>query len=734
MRARARDRGRPLAGTRRRWHDAGMSPFFRLRAWRGPSLAMQILALLLGGLVVAQLVTLLLTLLLPPEPPAKYSLAGIAEALRAPARGAQGLDAYVQAGPPGTSGRGWLESASAREDLARLLGVAASDVRLSFYTPLPFAGTAITPRPHEEIGPDARLGKPAGFILEREDRLVKDPEAPLIQRAIPAEPQARFVQASYVVLAQAGGGGRFPAGRPMGMPGAGFPGRFPGAPGGFPNISPRETGPVTPQPASPSATPSRTAPLPDASSPQPSSRQEGPQPQTGPAPSASPARQGRPIPTFALRPMPEIPDMSTAPLAIAPPVVPDPLPPQPERPAPQDATRAVPAFRQPPAPRATVPTEAAPALPDQSSAMDAPKAPPRTPPRSSDEAGAAAPQPDSAAYGGAIDRARRLFGLGPAPSVEGDFVAALRLPNGRWAVVQPARTFLTGWQQRVLLWFVLAFALVAPLGWLFARRLSRPLSRFADAAAQLGRDPSAAIAALDGPAEIGRAAHAFNLMQNRLRTFVDDRTAMVGAISHDLRTPLTRMRFRIEDAPDDVRDGMLQEVDEMEQMISSVLAFIRDASTPGVRERLDLRTLLDDVAEDAALTGGHVVVEAQVPATVEVDVLGMRRVLANLVENAVKYGERARVRLSVVGDEAIAAVLDDGPGLPANELEQVFQPFYRTAAARASGAPGSGLGLAVCRSIARAHGGDVRLLQTAEGFTAEVRVPLSYETERLLAA
>ncbi len=169
-------------------------------------------------------------------------------------------------------------------------------------------------------------------------------------------------------------------------------------------------------------------------------------------------------------------------------------------------------------------------------------------------------------------------------------------------------------------------------------------------------------------------------------------------------------------------------------MISSVLAFIRDASTPGVRERLDLRTLLDDVAEDAALVGGDVVVEADVAAAVEVDVLGMRRLLANLVENAIKYGERARVRLSVLGDEAIASIIDDGPGLPNNELEQVFQPFYRTAAARASSAPGTGLGLAVCRSIARAHGGDVRLLQTREGFMAELRVPLAYEADRLLAA
>jgi signal transduction histidine kinase len=279
------------------------------------------------------------------------------------------------------------------------------------------------------------------------------------------------------------------------------------------------------------------------------------------------------------------------------------------------------------------------------------------------------------------------------------------------------------------LWFAISLALVAPFGWLFARRLVKPLQRFAGAAEQLGRDPSAAIVPLDGPAEIGRAAHAFNLMHNRLRSFVDDRTAMVGAISHDLRTPLTRMRFRIEDVPDDVRDGLLHEVDEMEAMITQVIEFIRDASTPGARERLDFRTLVDDVVEDARLVGADITIERADSATVEVDVLGMRRLLDNLLENAVKYGQRARVRLTTDDESAVAEIIDDGPGLPDDEIERVFEPFYRSEAARASDKAGSGLGLAVCRSIARAHGGDVRLLRSIDGFRAEIRVPLAYGAE-----
>ena len=327
--------------------------------------------------------------------------------------------------------------------------------------------------------------------------------------------------------------------------------------------------------------------------------------------------------------------------------------------------------------------------------------------------------------------ARGLFGLAPAPFVEGDFVAAMRLADGGWAVVQPTpEPFPNAWQRRVLLWFAVAAALVAPLGWLFSRRLVRPIAGFAAAAEQLGRDPTAPVLALEGPAEVGRAAHAFNRMQSRLRSFIDDRTAMIGAISHDLRTPLTRMRFRIEDAPDKLRDGMLYDVKEMEQMISSVLTFVRDASEPGSRELLDLSTIVEDVVENAVFVGQDVTLDRSESARVEVDAMGVRRVLDNLVGNAVKYGGHARVRLFTDRQDAVAEVSDDGPGLAEVELERVFRPFYRTQAARQSDKPGSGLGLAVCRSIARAHGGDVRLIRGTRGLVAQVRLPLAYGAAR----
>ena len=159
-----------------------------------------------------------------------------------------------------------------------------------------------------------------------------------------------------------------------------------------------------------------------------------------------------------------------------------------------------------------------------------------------------------------------------------------------------------------------------------------------------------------------------------------------------------------------------------------LLHFIRDASEPGIRERLDLRTIVEDVVEDAVFIGGNVTLADCSDVPVEVDPLSIRRLFGNLLENAVKYGGRAEVRLLTDGQDAIAEVRDDGPGLPEEELERVFQPFYRSPAARASKTEGSGLGLAICRSIARAHGGDVQLRNGEHGLVAQVRLPLVYGT------
>jgi signal transduction histidine kinase len=681
-------------------------------SWGGPPLALQIMALLLGGLVVAQLVTLVLTLLLPPAPQPQYNLADVAAVLRGgeePSTATRALQREIQSGPPRVAGPGWLESDKSRRELARLTGVDPDRVMLAFYTPLPFAGTAV-PRSYAMANDgmvadwsDAGPIRPASLLLAQ----YRPPAggaagAPILNGgplpdAIPLPPIARP-------------GGAI-------VPGVGRP-RLPGGAVARPD----RTGTALPRP------PIRDL-QPDGAVADRWTRGERPALPNFPG-AATPQSSARPGVYGPPRPRPAVPPLARPPLdgfGVGSAILVQPEPSTSPPPAPEVQAPAIEPARTEPV-RAPVPVPAP--APSPAPVTAEPPAASLPPPS---RAPAVQPAPAAAeplAEPVLVPQRRSLFGLAPAPYVEGDFIAGLRLADGRWAVVHPAPAgFFDGWQRRVLLWFALALALVAPFGWLFARRLVKPLQGFADAAEQLGRDPAAVIGTLDGPAEIGRAAHAFNQMQSRLRSFVDDRTAMIGAISHDLRTPLTRMRFRIEDVPDGVRDGLLEEVDEMEAMISQVIEFIRDASTPGARERLDLRSLIDDVVEDVRLVGGDVQVDRAEAAPVEVDVLGMRRLLDNLLENAIKYGARARVRLTTDVDTAVAEIIDDGPGMPDEELERAFEPFYRAQAAQASQKSGSGLGLAVCRSIARAHGGDVRLINAPEGFCAEVRVPLAYGAE-----
>lgn len=308
--------------------------------------------------------------------------------------------------------------------------------------------------------------------------------------------------------------------------------------------------------------------------------------------------------------------------------------------------------------------------------------------------------------------------------VVGDFAAALRQADGRWVVVhsQP-EPFPNAWQRRAFLLLGAGFLVVAPAGLLFARRITAPLKRFSEAAERLGRDPRAEPVALSGPAEIGAAAEAFNNMQQRLKRYVDDRTAMVGAISHDLRTPLARIRFKLEAAPPRVRDSVLSDIGQMEQMIQGVLAFIRNEGAPRTREKLDLLSLAECVADDSAMLGADVGIAESEPVTVEGDPVALQRMLTNLVDNAVKYGGRARLRVRRDGPLAVVEVVDGGPGLPTEDLERVFQPFYRADAARNLDSGGIGLGLPIARSTARAHGGDVELIAVGIGLTARVTLP-----------
>jgi two-component system OmpR family sensor kinase len=289
------------------------------------------------------------------------------------------------------------------------------------------------------------------------------------------------------------------------------------------------------------------------------------------------------------------------------------------------------------------------------------------------------------------------------------FVAATHEQN-RWRIVsREVESFPTHAQRRLLAVLMLELLALLPLAWLFARALSAPIRRFAEAAKRVGQDPNTAPLLREGPAEMQDAVDSFNNMQSRLNRLIEERTRMVAAIAHDLRTPLTRLAFRLDELPGTLGEKVRDDLQEMRAMISAALDFIRDRHFSAPRERLDLRSLVERVVNDQADLGHDVTLSAGPALIVEGAPIALRRMVSNLVENAVKYGERARVQLGHEGASCRIQIEDDGPGIPENLQEQVFEPFFRVEASRSRETGGIGLGLAAVRAIAMEHGGEVRL-------------------------
>lgn len=271
---------------------------------------------------------------------------------------------------------------------------------------------------------------------------------------------------------------------------------------------------------------------------------------------------------------------------------------------------------------------------------------------------------------------------------------------------------------------LMAAAVIAGAVWA-ARRLTAPLATFARAAQRLGVDVNAPFIPDSGPHEVRQAASAFNEMQRRIRRHISDRTQMLAAISHDLRTPITRLRLRaefVEDAAQQTK--MLHDLDEMEAMISSVLSFAQEDAAGEARERIDLAALIQSICDDMADADLPVRFEEHARLPFVGGRLALKRAFTNLIDNAVKYGKRARVRLALRGDRILVQIDDDGPGIPKGEREKVFAPFYRIERSRSRDTGGAGLGLAFTRTIIRAHSGDITLSNRPKGgLRVEVTLP-----------
>ncbi|KRB82959.1 histidine kinase [Sphingomonas sp. Root710] len=306
-------------------------------------------------------------------------------------------------------------------------------------------------------------------------------------------------------------------------------------------------------------------------------------------------------------------------------------------------------------------------------------------------------------------------------------VAGLRTDGG-WRVVRtPPRAWIAPWQKRILVLFGLSVLVMIPFAWIFARALARPIRRIADAADRLGANPQAPQITEEGPAELRVTAHALNRMQQRLSAYLAERTNMIGAIAHDLRTPLARIAFRIEGAPDDIRERVQADIEQMRAMIAATISFVRDTGSISVVEPVALGRLLDDLVGNEREIGRKAVLGAVEPIEVSGDPMALRRLFQNLIDNGVAYGGGVEISLTRAGDEAEVRIADSGPGLPAAALEAMFRPFERGEPSRNRATGGIGLGLSIARAIAQEHGGSLVLAnRTGGGLVAICRLPIRF--------
>lgn len=247
-------------------------------------------------------------------------------------------------------------------------------------------------------------------------------------------------------------------------------------------------------------------------------------------------------------------------------------------------------------------------------------------------------------------------------------------------------------------------------------RVTRPLALFASAARALGRDIRRHPLPETGPTEVRRAAEAFNLMQRRLVRFLDSRLHMLTAISHDLRTPLTRLRLRAELLDDEnVRRQINADLDEMDAMLKGTLSYLRGEARGEQVQAVDVDALVQTIAADAQELGQPVSCTTSGSSAYPARPHALRRCLDNLVQNALRYGGSAQITVEERPGALTIRVADRGPGLPESELERVFEPFYRTERSRNRETGGTGLGLAIARDIAEAHGGTLRLANRSSG-------------------
>ncbi len=306
------------------------------------------------------------------------------------------------------------------------------------------------------------------------------------------------------------------------------------------------------------------------------------------------------------------------------------------------------------------------------------------------------------------------------------FVTQIGLHDGSWVTFSARLPYEHVARLYILLPKLgLSLAIAVILVLIAARWVTRPMKKMAQAALALGQNLNSAPLEESGPEEIRATARALNVMQLRVQEYVRDRAAMLAALSHDLKTFITRLRLRTELLPDSAhRNRLIKDISDMGAMIGATLEYLRGIDPGQGRTQFDATALAESIRIDAGDMGWDVTVEGEAGAPFYGNPQDLRRCIMNLVDNAIKYAGRATIRISDRPAELAIAVCDPGAGIPPQQRDRVFEPFYRSQPERGRDREGTGLGLNIARTIARAHGGDMVLQDLSpSGFCVAIRLP-----------
>ncbi|WP_322966306.1 ATP-binding protein [Sphingomonas fuzhouensis] len=304
-----------------------------------------------------------------------------------------------------------------------------------------------------------------------------------------------------------------------------------------------------------------------------------------------------------------------------------------------------------------------------------------------------------------------------------EFIVGWKTPVG-WRVVETPRPFLAPWHFTTLFAMLISVVALAVPAWVIAQIISRPVRAVARAAERARAGAELPALPRGGTREVRALSTAVAAMHERLAKHAEGRTTMLAAIAHDLGTPLSRLAFRVEQLPELARERAAADIAEMRGLIAAALSFARDEAV-GARERLDLGSLIESLADDVADAGKSVTTEPGPRVIVKGDSVALRRLFANLVENAIRYGECAAIAWQVEGDTVSVTIDDCGPGIDPATVEYLFEPFARGDPSRNRATGGTGLGLAIVRSVAARHDGEAVLENGPTGGRARVTLPLA---------